>query len=199
MLMGRNMLVLWKYLKEQCLLVTFSEGRGFCREVQFWGKLGNIGRVDLLSAERQNKNQPADKIGLEERATQSWDLWALKSVMSHFSYSSACAIVDVFKAAFPDSNIAQRISYGPTKLSYLITFGIALYYKQLLVEDLKKAPCFVVLFDESLSTKLHQEQMDFNVRHFKNGQVMTWYLSLAFLGHTTAEDPKLKFEEANQI
>ena len=99
---------------------------------------------------------------------------------------------------FPDSSIAQGMSCGPTKLSYLITFGIAPYFKQLLVEDLKKAPCFVVLFDESLNTELHQEQMDFTVRYFKNDQVMTRYFSLALQGHTTAEDLKLKFEEATQ-
>ena len=90
------------------------------------------------------------------------------------------------------------MSCGPKKLSYLITFGIAPYFKQLMVEDLKKAPCFVVLFDESPKTELHQEQMDFTVRYFKNDQVMTRYLPSAFLGHTTAEDLKLKFEEATQ-
>ena len=107
-------------------------------------------------------------------------LWALKSVVSYFSYSSACYITDVCKAMFPDSNIAQGMSCGPTKLSYLITFGIAPYFKQF--EDLKKVPCFVVLFDESLSTELHQEQMNFTVRYFKNDQVMIRYLSSAFLG-----------------
>ena len=55
-----------------------------------------------------------------------------------------------------------------------------------------------MLFDESLNIELHQEQMDFTVRYFKNNQVMTRYLSSAFLGHTTAEDLKLKFGEAIQ-
>ena len=118
--------------------------------------------------------------------------------MSHLSFSPACDIVDVFKAMSPDSNIAQGMSCGQSNLSDLITFGIASYFKQLLVEDLKKTPCFLVLFDESLNTELHQEQMDFTVRYFKNDQVMTRYLSSAFLGHTTAEDLKLKFEEATQ-
>ena len=40
--------------------------------------------------------------------------------------------------------------------------------------------------------------MDFIFRYYKNDQVMTRYLSSAFLGHTTAEDLKLKFEEATQ-
>ena len=52
-------------------------------------------------------------------------LWALKTVMSHFSYNSSTNIADVFRAMFPDSAIAQNMNCGPTKLSYLICFGIA--------------------------------------------------------------------------
>ncbi len=121
-------------------------------------------------------------------------LWALKSVMSHFSMNSAQDIVDVFKVMFPDSKIAQGMSCGPTKLSYLITFGLAPYFHHLLIDGLKKAPCFVVMFDESFNSELHQEQMDLCVRFFKGNQVVTRYLSSAFLGHTTATDLKVNFE-----
>ena len=103
--------------------------------------------------------------------------------------------MEIFKAVFPDSNFAQGMSCGLTKLSCLITFGIAPYFKQLLIDDLKKAVGFIVLFDESLNTALHQEQMDFSARYFKDDHVVTGYLSSAFLGHTTSEDLKLKFEE----
>ena len=40
--------------------------------------------------------------------------------------------------------------------------------------------------------------MDFSVRCFKNDHVMTRYLSSEFLGHSIAEDLKLKFEEATE-
>ena len=73
-------------------------------------------------------------------------LWALKTVMSHFSYNSSTNIADVFRAMFPDSAIAQKMNCGPTKLSYLICFGIAPYFKQQL---LKEAQCYVISFDES--------------------------------------------------
>ena len=106
--------------------------------------------------------------------------------------------MEIFKAMFPDSNIAQGMSCGATKLSYLITFGIAPYFRQLLIGDLKKAPCFVVLCDESLNTALHQEQMHFSVSYFKDDHVVTRYLSSACLGHTTSENLKLKFEEVTQ-
>ena len=113
------------------------------------------------------------KLVLRKEQHKAEIFWALKSVMSHFSLNSAQDRTEIFKVIFPDINIAQGMSCGPTKLSYLITFGIAPYFKQLLIDDLKKAPCFVVLFDESLNTALHQEQMDFSVRYFKDDHVVT--------------------------
>ena len=124
-------------------------------------------------------------------------IWALKSVMSHFSYNSAHDITDIFKAMFPDSSIAQHMSCGPTKLSYLISFGIAPYFRDLLLADLKQTSCFVVSFDESFNHELQKEQMDFTVRYFKNNKVESRYLTSLFLGHTTAKDLK-KFEEATE-
>ena len=87
--------------------------------------------------------------------------------MSHFSYNSAADITDVFRAMFPDSAIVQIMNYGPTKLSYLICFGIAPYFKQQLRNELKEAQCFVISFDESLYTELHEDQIDFVVRYFQ--------------------------------
>ena len=52
--------------------------------------------------------------------------WALKSVMSHFSYNLAHDNTDVFKAMFPDSIIAQHMSCG--QLSYLTSSVLGLYH-----------------------------------------------------------------------
>ena len=84
---------------------------------------------------------------------------------------------------------------GPTKLSYLICFGIAPYFKQQLLNELKEAQCIVISFDESLNTELHEEQMDFVVRYFKKDRVTYRYITSGFHGHTHAEDLKKKFEE----
>ena len=121
----------------------------------------------ICSRSIEQRSTQLTKLVLRKEQHKAEILWALKSVVSHFSLNSAQDIMEIFKAMFPDSNIAQRMSCGPTKLSYLITFGITPYFKQLLIDDLKKAPCFVVLFDESLSTALCQEQMDFSVRYFQ--------------------------------
>ena len=97
--------------------------------------------------------------------------------MSHLSCNSAHDITDVFKAMFPDSIIAQHMSCAPTKLSYLISFGITPYFMDLLLEELKDAPCFVISFDESFNEELEKEQMDFIVRYFNNGEVKSRYPS----------------------
>ena len=40
---------------------------------------------------------------------------------------------------------------GPTKIKYLTNFGIAPYYKSVLLERIKESPCFVISYDESLN------------------------------------------------
>ena len=130
------------------------------------------------------------KFTLTQEQHKAEILWALKSMMSHFSYNSSQDIGDVFRAMFPDSKIAQQWSCGA------ITFGIAPYFKELLLAEMTEAPCFVLSFDEFFNPELQQEQMDFVVRYFAQGMVKTRYLTSAFLGHTRAEDLKAKFEEA---
>ena len=115
-------------------------------------KSGKTSSGLAFSRKTEQESSQLTKLALRGGKHKAEILRALKSVMSHFSYSSACDIFDMFKVMFPDSSIAQGMSCGPTKLSYLITFVTAPYFKQLLVEDLKKAPYFVVLFDESLDT-----------------------------------------------
>ena len=95
-----------------------------------------------FSRKTEQESSQLTKLTLRKEQHKAEISWELKSVMSHFSYSSACDIVDVIKTMCPDSNIAQGMSCRPTKLLYLIIFAIAPYFEQLLVEDLKKAPCF---------------------------------------------------------
>ena len=145
----------------------------------------------MTRSNEEQKSSTMAKFALTKGQHKAVILWALKSVMSHFSYNSAHDITDVFKAMFPDSSIAQHMSCSPTKLSYImISFGIPPYFMELLLAEVKEAPCFVISFDESFNEELEKEQMDFIVRYFKNGKVESRYVSSGFLGHTTAEDLK---------
>ena len=89
------------------------------------------------------------------------------------------------------------MSCGLTKLSYLICFGITTFFKSQLLTDMKKAPCFVISYDESFNQELQKEQMDSIVRYFSKNRVVSRYLT-SFLRHIRAEDLKRNFKEATK-
>ena len=49
---------------------------------------------------------------------------------------------------FPDNGIAKNFSCGKTKYWFIVKFGIAPYFVELLNSHLKDLEYFVVLFDE---------------------------------------------------
>ena len=51
---------------------------------------------------------------------------------------------------FSDSQIASEFQMSPTKLSYLINFGLASHFRQLLVDEINCCSFFIRSFDESL-------------------------------------------------
>ena len=74
-------------------------------------------------------------------------VWALKSVLSGYSNNSCADISKIFTCMFPDSKIAKSFELGATKLKYVINFGIAPYFRDIL----QRSDCFVISFDESLN------------------------------------------------
>ena len=115
-------------------------------------------------------------------------LWAMKSVLSHFSFRASADIGGVFQNMFPDSAIAKKFACRKTKVNYLICFGITPYFKEKLLHKVKEAECFTVSFDEALNKDFQTEQMDVNVRYFYEDRVVTQYLNSQFMGHTTADE-----------
>ena len=103
-------------------------------------------------------------------------IWAMKSVMAHFSYNASADIGDVFRAMFPDSGIARNFKCASTKVAYLVCFGIAPYFKDKLIDNVRAAVCYVVSFDESLNSICQEGQMDINVRYFSGDKVVSQYL-----------------------
>ena len=56
-------------------------------------------------------------------------LWALKAIMSHYSYKSCEGTSKLFQAMFPDSRIVSQFSCGEKKCAYLICFGLAPHFR----------------------------------------------------------------------
>ena len=98
---------------------------------------------------------------------------------------------------FPDSNIAKNFACGKTKCSYIVTYGLAPYFKSLINDTLSSLDCFVAMFDESHNKISKGGQMDLHVCFWdtKNNYVATQYFSSKFLGKAAARDIYEKFDE----
>ena len=126
-------------------------------------------------------------------------LWAIKTLMAHYSSNSSAGTDKLFAKMFPDSQIAKQFQCGKTKCSYLINFGLAPYFKEKLMKKLQvPGTKYVISFDESLNKVLQKEQMDLIVRFWdkEKNKVSSRYLNSQFLGHTRAADLLQKFSEA---
>lgn len=122
-------------------------------------------------------------------------IWALKVVTSHYSLNSCTDIGQCFRIMFPDSDVAKKFTCGATKCSYLVCFGLAPFFIEVLTDAVRAADCFSVSFDESMNRVTQKEQMDLHVRFWDKDKVVTRYLGSQFLGHTRAVDLLAAFRE----
>ena len=72
-------------------------------------------------------------------------LWALKVVLSHYSYKSCEDIAQLFQQMFADSTIAKQFTCGEKKCAYLACFGVPPFFQQQLLDEIKKLVfCFAI-------------------------------------------------------
>ena len=144
------------------------------------------------------KQSSIDSILEKDNIIDAETRWCLKVVLSKCSHRSCDDIVEIFKTIFHDSEIAKKMTLKRTKVGYFINFGIAPYFEELLLCEVKTYPFHVISFDESLNKKLQKGQMDILIRFWdieKNVSI-TRYLTSEFLGGAKADDILKKFETA---
>ena len=117
---------------------------------------------------------------LDSSSLKAEIIWALKSVMSGYSNNSSSDMNATFQTMFLDSNIAKQYQMGPDKLKYVVNWGLAPYFKDLLIEDISKAKYLSVGFDESLNKITQSCQMDLMVRYWdvNNSRVQVRFLDI---------------------
>ena len=100
---------------------------------------------------------------------------------------------------FPDSNVAQNFQMASTKASYVTYYGLAPYFKEMLLDELKKASYIVPCFEESYNSIIKKGQMDVLVRYWgvRLNKVNTRYVKSEFMGKAVANDVLAKFEAAS--
>ena len=98
---------------------------------------------------------------------------------------------------FPDSTIAKSFQLGADKIRYIADYGIAPYFKGLLIGSFKKGDCFVVSFDESLNDVLQSCEMGLLLRYFnsKDFTVKVLYYDSRFFGHVTHQELVKQFND----
>ena len=163
----------------------------------------NSSNVDSASTPKSDTiivdNEPRIDLILQSSQKQKAEIvWAIKVVCSSYSNNSCFDVSQVFKCMFPDSEIAKSFELGADKLKYVINFGLAPYFEDMLGELLKKSDHHVISFDESLNDVTQNCQMDILVRFFDSiiCKVKVRYLDSIFLGHSTHQDLYDQFSNA---
>ena len=103
---------------------------------------------------------------------RAW-LWCLHTVEKHHSLNSNENLADIFRAMFPDSDIAKTFACGKDKSGYIIRFGLAPYFKQELIKTINKAGQFVLMFDESLNKSTKKKQLDVQIQFWEDDLVQS--------------------------
>lgn len=91
-------------------------------------------------------------------------LWILHVIEHHLSYNSCAAISSTLAKMFTDSAIATQVKLSPSKIAYAVSFGLAPYFSNALVECINKSSHFSACFDESLNKVVQHGQMDIWIR-----------------------------------
>ena len=89
---------------------------------------------------------------------------------------------------FPGSQVAKSFELSKTKCAYYVVFGLALYFKELLVKDVKLSQFYSLSFDEKLNN-LQEEQMDISFRFWDDiaGEAVTRYFDSRFFKRPNAD------------
>ena len=91
---------------------------------------------------------------------------------------------------FIDSEIAKSFQLSKTKCGYLINYGLAPYFKDVLLKSINSSEFFVLSYDESLNKVLQEDQMDVHFRFWDNdaNEVSTRFYDSHFLKRANAEN-----------
>jgi hypothetical protein len=152
---------------------------------------------DSSKASSSSKQTTISTCTNKQLVTKAEIIWALDVVMSKYSFNSSSNKGDLFTTMFPDSEIAKDFSCGKTKCGFIVKFGIAPYFLELLNSQLKDLEYFVALFDESFNYVAKKNQMDLHIRFWDSNKdvVATRYYSSEFLGKSSANDICSHFEQ----
>ena len=107
----------------------------------FFGK-SNTGKAqtndkDSASKESQESQRAVGSILVPFSTFRAEVLWTLKVASCHFSLRSCLGLNKLFWSMFTDSEIVKSFQLSKTKCGYIMNFGFAPYFKDLLLKEIK--------------------------------------------------------------
>ena len=115
--------------------------------------------------------------------------WCLHVVQKDLPFAASDNVGDLFKLMFPSDLVAKDFTCGATKTSYIITHGLASYFREQLLADVKKSNTgFTIHYDETTTNQI-KKQMDIIIRYWslEQNKVVVHYVASLFFGHAEAK------------
>ena len=192
-----------KETKEQCTKSSAGETESCGKETKSQQKLmqGFFVKSGKKKSVTETMQAEVMDVGQGTRSQQD-QTWTLKQVTVkaeiiatlHFavhnvSFGSAKNLPLCFQQQFPDSVIAKQVSIRPTKMSYMVSYGLGPYFRQMIIRDIIEGHSYYTLhFDETLSAQT-KKHMDLSVCYWsaRDNAVKVKYLTSMMFGHATAD------------
>ena len=154
--------------------------------------------IPVLSAPVTLDNTP---LSLHDKVLKAKIALVLKGVESQWSYQSYENLLEVLRKVDPDSQIIQKMTLSPSKVSYMVSMGLGPYFKKQLVEDVRQSGLYVIGMDGSsfkqgaagLSTHLDLHLRFWSVRF---NRVIDSIFDLHVLGKEPATVQSSKVQES---
>ena len=133
--------------------------------------------------------------------------WALEAVRSHTSLNSAGGKGELFRVMFKGHQAAEEFGLSAARLSYILKYGLAPYFKQMVMSELlpaKGSPRlprkFVTGFDESECRVTFSKQMDVHILFYDEGtkRVKRVYIGSQFMSKSKHEDLVEEFKSSHK-
>ena len=92
---------------------------------------------------------------VKDSATKAEIIATLQFASQNIPFSCAETLAACYQQQFPDTSIAQNVSIGPTKMSYLVKYGLALYFNQMTIRDIVQGQSYFTLhFDKTIRAQV---------------------------------------------
>ena len=159
-------------------------------------KFAQTQRHFVLSGTNVNKrrdqgpvNIPIQDMSQQEKVTTAEALWALKTTASDYSFASADGTPQLFQKMFP-RDVSANLTMSRTKMSYLISDGLGLFFRQKLCQDISKSSFgYTIQYDETGNSQ-SRKQCDILVRYWseEKNEISVRFLKTLFFGHAKGHD-----------